>query len=134
MLRTGLCVALSVWSAMPASAEAPNPVFSPAVAEMSVQHLRHPIDLSQLFRDATRPRIEEDSAVLAPHYLEGRNSAESQGLSLGPLHIGGSNGMGGRHRHLAHFRVDGLTVFGGSVGGSVDGRSANIVLSWPAEP
>jgi hypothetical protein len=76
----------------------------------------------------------DDRAVLAPHESDSDNSAEAQGLSLGPFHVGGPGGMGGRHRHLANFRVDGVTIFGGSVGGSVDGRSAHIVLSWPTSP
>jgi hypothetical protein len=56
---------------------------------------------------------------------------EAQGLSIGPLRVG-SGGEVGRHVHLARFRVEGVTILGGSVSGGLDGRSANVVLSWPA--
>ncbi len=134
MLRTGLCVAVCVLNGMPALAEPPSSVSFPASAEISEHGLRHPIDLSAPFHGAMRPRMGDDREVLPSHDFDVGSSTESRGLSLGPLHIGGSNGMGGRHRHLASISVDGMTIFGGSVAGSVDGRSANIVLSWPASP
>jgi hypothetical protein len=81
-----------------------------------------------------RPQMEADRDVTRMPDANGDNPAEQHDLAVGPLHFGGTTSVGGRRRRLASFRVDGLTIFGGSVAGSVDGRSANIVLSWPASP
>ncbi|HEX3430667.1 MAG TPA: hypothetical protein VHT03_07255 [Rhizomicrobium sp.] len=52
------------------------------------------------------------------------------GINLGPLHtqFGGTTG---RHLHVATVKLEGVSVFGGSIGGSIDSRSARITLSWP---
>lgn len=137
MLRAGLCVAVCVWSGMPASAEPPLPAPVSNTGEMPDRGFRHPIDLSAPFHDAMRPQSRDDRAVLSSHDAENDSATAAQGLSLGPFHVGGfegSDGMGRKHRRFASFRVDGVTIFGGSVAGNVDGRSANIVLSWPASP
>ena len=133
MFRTGLCATLCIWSAMPAAAESLSPVSLPAIAEAPPHGFRHPIDLSAPFRGAMRSQSGDDRAVLNSHGQDDNNSTETQGVSVGPLRFGSGGGMG-RHTHLARFKVEGVTIFGGSVGGSLDGRSANIVLSWPAGP
>jgi hypothetical protein len=45
--------------------------------------------------------------------------------------IGGGSGIPGHH-HGANFRLEGVSIFGSSISGSVDGRSARIALTWPA--
>jgi hypothetical protein len=113
---------------------APFPVTPfPLTSEASVHELRHAIDLSAPIHGVTQPRTDDNRAILLSHSWESENSTETQGLSVGPLRIGSGDQIG-RHVHLAHFRVEGVTILGGSVGGSLDGRSANIVLSWPANP
>lgn len=52
------------------------------------------------------------------------------GVSIGPLHADFGGTTGG-HMHLATVKLEGVSVFGGSVGGSIDSRSARITLSWP---
>lgn len=54
-------------------------------------------------------------------------------INLGPLHTE-FGGITGRRMNLATMRLDGVSVFGGSIGGSVTSRSARITLSWPASP
>lgn len=137
MLRAGLCVAVCVWSGMAALAEPSFPSSFPTAGKMPDHGIGHPIDLSAPLRDAMRPQIGDDRAALPPRDAESGSPTYAQGLSVGPFHVGGlegSGGMGRKHRRLASFRLDGVTIFGGSVAGSVDGRSANIVLSWPASP
>lgn len=131
MLRAILCVGLTVWSGL-VWAEPGFP--SSAASESSGLIPGRPIDLSAPFRGAMRQRWEDDRAEMQPHEIDGKDSVGSRGLSFGPFQVGGSGFSGGRHRHLASFKLNGVTVFGGSVAGSVDGRSANIVLSWPANP
>lgn len=52
------------------------------------------------------------------------------GIRLGPLRTE-FGGITGRHLHLATVRLEGISIFGGSIGGSIDSRSARITLSWP---
>jgi hypothetical protein len=54
-------------------------------------------------------------------------------INLGPLHTE-FGGVTGRRMNLATMRLEGVSVFGGSVGGSISSRSARITLSWPANP
>ena len=43
-------------------------------------------------------------------------------------------GMTGRHMHVATVRLEGVSILGGSIGGSLDSRSARITFSWPTSP
>ena len=60
-------------------------------------------------------------------------NSETPGFSIGPLRTE-FGGVSGRHMHLATIKLQGLSVFGGSVGASLDSRSAKISLSWPTSP
>ena len=131
MKHTGLCVAVSVWSAMPASAE-PLSVASPPPA-VHAEGFSHPIDLSAPFRGEIRPHETDDHALVSYEDGDRDGSTARPGFSLGPLRAGVGT-MGIKRAHLATFRVDGVTIFGANIGGSVDGRSAHIVLSWPSGP
>ena len=55
------------------------------------------------------------------------------GISVGPLHTQ-FGGVAGLHMHLATVRLEGVSAFGGSIGGSIDSRSARITLTWPTSP
>ncbi|HTT84052.1 MAG TPA: hypothetical protein VMF67_11265 [Rhizomicrobium sp.] len=106
---------------------------SPFMAGNSGREPASAIDLSAPFRGAIRQRSGNDPTLLPRQGWNQDDATEAQGLSLGPLRAG-LGGMSGTHAHLASFRLQGVTVFGGSIGGSVDGRSANVVLSWPTNP
>jgi hypothetical protein len=54
-------------------------------------------------------------------------------ISLGPLHTE-FGGVTDRHMHLATVKLEGVSVFGGSIGGSIDSRSARITFSWHTSP
>jgi hypothetical protein len=59
--------------------------------------------------------------------------AQTQGFSIGPFRAEAVTRYGGRGRraHLApHYRLEGLTVLGGAIGGSVDGRGGMVTLEW----
>jgi hypothetical protein len=51
-------------------------------------------------------------------------------ISFGPFRtqFGGTTG---RHMHLATVKLEGVSILGGSIGGSIDSRSARITFSWP---
>lgn len=61
------------------------------------------------------------------------NDGARPGFSLGPLRAE-FGGVTGRRMHLATVRLEGVSVFGGSVGASLGSRSAKITLSWPTAP
>ena len=61
------------------------------------------------------------------------DNGETPGFSLGPVRTE-FGGVSGHHMHLATIKLQGLSVFGGSVGASLDSRSAKISLSWPTSP
>lgn len=92
--------------------------------------VQRPIDLS------LPERIHHSASPLAgtefssPQFDAGQTTLANPGISLGPLRteFGGTTG---RHMHLATVRLEGVSVFGGSIGGSIDSRSARVTLSWP---
>lgn len=59
--------------------------------------------------------------------------AQSRGFSIGPFHAEAVTRYAsrGRRAHMApHYRLEGLTVLGGALGGSVDGRGGMVTLEW----
>ena len=73
----------------------------------------------------------EDLPLLGPE--RGPPLAQSQGFSIGPFRAEAATRYGGRGRraHLApHYRLEGMTVFGGAIGGSMDGRGGMVTLEW----
>ena len=89
-----------------------------------------PIDLNTGFRAAQMPPGGEDTVLPIPHEPEGPGTPESLPRAFGPQRAG-PPGIMSKREHAATFRLQGVTLFGGSVAGSVDGRSAHLLLSWP---
>jgi hypothetical protein len=54
------------------------------------------------------------------------------GFGIGLLRAHGTDtaGFGRRHGPKPRYRLDGVSVLGGSIGGSVDGRGAMLSLHW----
>jgi hypothetical protein len=80
------------------------------------------------------PRYAPDSGQNGlPDYARLNNRSEdaapASGLSFGPIHAESETING--HRRV-HYRVEGLTMFGGDVGGSVGRRGAMLTLHWPS--
>jgi hypothetical protein len=71
-----------------------------------------------------------NASVSAPNTARWDESASRTSINLGPLHAE-FGGVTGRHMHLATVKLEGVSVFGANVGGSLDSRSARITLSWP---
>jgi hypothetical protein len=89
-----------------------------------------PIDLNTGFRPPQRPPASEDAALPLAREPEGPGAPESFPRAFG-LPRAGVPGMMSKREHVATFRLQGVTLFGGSVAGDVDGRSAHLLLSWP---
>jgi hypothetical protein len=70
-----------------------------------------------------------DVPLLGPE----RAPPSSAGFSIGPLRAEGFTneiGKGGRVRFRPHYRLEGVSVLGGSIGGSLDTRGGMLTLNW----
>jgi len=118
------------------SANLPNAVRTytePALSPPPVQHVTaRPIDLSVV--GAVHASAISRSGLSAPFSAPGPDrwdeSASRTSINVGPLHAE-FGGVSGRHMHLATVRLEGVSILGASVGGSLDSRSARIILRWP---
>lgn len=61
------------------------------------------------------------------HYTPSRSS-----FGLGPIRADGAQeeGFGRRHALRPRYRLEGVNILGGSVGGTIDGRGAMLNLHW----
>lgn len=120
----------------PAASTAPTASLStPAIQNEAPHPVNRVIDLS-VAGALHNPAIPSESAGVGgvPAGDERRwDNGQSPGFSLGPFRTE-FGGVTGRHMHLATIKLQGLSVFGGSVGASLDSRSARISLSWPTSP
>jgi hypothetical protein len=73
----------------------------------------------------------EDLPLLGPD--RGPPFAQAQGFSIGPFRAEAVTRYSGRGRHqrlAPHYRLQGVTVLDGALGGSVDGRGGMVTLEW----
>ena len=128
MLRVGLFVMLLLVGVAPAAGEPADLLTATGTAAFS-----RPIDLGAGFRLHQMPTAGEDAVLPGPPEPEGVGVPEPA-VRTPSLPRPGLPGIIGKRERAATFRLEGVTLFGGSVAGSVDGRSANILLSWPINP
>lgn len=94
--------------------------------------LERPIDLSTVdaHKIAPPPRYQE-----TPFPSDTQDSRWTQPIAIPGLSFGmAGEGTGRFAKHYAILKLQGVTLFGGNVGGSIDGRSAHLVLTWPTGP
>ena len=80
------------------------------------------------------PRRETPPLLGVLHMHRNFSSSEPEGpsLSFGPIPDEMQPPMSGkRHKKLGHIDVDGLSLLGASVGGSVSGHGGAVTLVWP---
>jgi hypothetical protein len=96
-------------------ASAPSHIDLPSADSFLYRHARH---------EETEDLTFESTHASAPP--PGGSSGPS--INIGAFHaeIGGT----GTHAHLAHYTLEGVQVMGGSVSGSIDGKSARIAIDW----
>jgi hypothetical protein len=77
-------------------------------------------------------RARADSALLGGDTARVHYTPTERGFSIGPLRADGAQevGLGRRGGFKPHYRLEGVSVMGGSVGGTVDGRGAMLSLRW----
>ena len=112
----------------------------PAIAATAAPvHRLDGFDANLIRQDEPRLRMPGEFA-LAPHRgapsdnglilgLQGgsQEAPPAAGLSFGPIHAESEMVNGRRH---VHYRVDGLTLLGGDIGGSVSRHGAMLTLHW----
>jgi hypothetical protein len=132
-MRTAFSVLFLIGAmAIPAAAHSPMLPGAPPPMQRNLASAPSHIDLpsadSFLYRHARR----EDTENLTLD--SGRVSAPPSGGTSGPsIDIGAFHaeiGGTGTHAHLAHYTLEGVQVMGGSVSGSIDGKSARIAIDW----
>ncbi len=77
-------------------------------------------------------RARADSVLLGDESSRIHYTPSQAGFGIGPIRADGadSDGLGRRHGLRPHYRLEGVSVLGGSVGGSIDGRGAMLSLHW----
>lgn len=110
-----------------------QPALSPSLPAARETFSR-PIDLSvaAAIHDSAMERSDERLSTPENSGFAGGADVHPS-INLGPLHTE-FGGVTGRRMNLATMKLEGVSVFGGSIGGSISSRSARITLSWPANP
>lgn len=111
----------------------------PALAMAAPVHRLDGFDAQLVRQDEPRLRLPGEFAY-APHLgpsgddgliLSLRNGQldghAASGISFGPIHAESEIVNGRRH---VHYRVEGLTLLGGDIGGSVSRHGAMLTLHW----
>jgi hypothetical protein len=77
-------------------------------------------------------REQADSVLLGNEASRTHYTPSKSSFGLGPIRADGAQEEGfGRRRGLRpRYRLEGVNVLGGSVGGSIDGRGAMLSLHW----
>jgi len=80
------------------------------------------------------PRSRDRLPLLGP--ARPMPGGDNSGFSIGPIHADAITrySRSGKPHLAPHYRLEGVTVLGGSLGGSVDGRGGMVTLNWHTGP
>lgn len=109
----------------------------PAAVMAAPVHRFTGLDADLVQQNAPRLRMPDSTYGPAPqdggllifglHRTQQPDASPASGISFGPIHAESETINGRRH---VHYRVDGLTLMGGEIGGSVSHRGAMLTLHW----
>jgi hypothetical protein len=123
--------AASAAHAAPMASSGPMAGLQPGPATLDIAHSGRPaLDLSGHGR-FIEPAHHADLPLLGPERAPPLSG--SGGFAIGPFHADTVTKFSARSgkAHLSpHYRLDGVTLFGGAIGGSVDGRGGMLTLQW----
>jgi hypothetical protein len=120
---------------------------SPALHELPV--VREPLPAHELPVARELPATHEPLALSDQMHFTMRHRADlpllgpqpqpppSRGFSIGPIRAEGFSaqmGKNGKMRFKPHYHLDGISVLGGSIGGSIDTRGGIVTLNWKTSP
>ena len=133
-MRTRLSVVVVLAGmTVPAAAHSPSmepsPLSNPPPHEVPLQTIDLPSAGAFLARNASSD--EDDSLLLGKMRTRYQGEAHATpSIHIGAFHVelGGTS----EKMHFAHYTLDGVRVMGGEISGSIDSRSARIMLRWPS--
>jgi hypothetical protein len=137
LLLCGICAERSPVFALQSSAATPGIAtedkrISTLSGATTVPDRPPALDLSAIADHARPLRVNRRDDLVLPHAPEEEPGAPA--LSFGPISFGSmrteTDSRGMVHRRAPTFQVEGVSLFGSSISGSVDGRSAHITLTW----
>ncbi len=77
----------------------------------------------------SRPSHEDATLLLSAHGQLAPPPNIPPSISVGPFRA--ELGSGSGHAHLAKYRLEGVEILGGGISGTIDGRAAQLAISWP---
>jgi hypothetical protein len=133
-MRAAVLMGLMLMAGAAARA-APLAGLPPSPATLDIDHAdRAALDFSGHGRALEAAR-HADLPLLGPERAPPPSGAG--GFAIGPFHadtITKFSGRSGKAHLSPHYRLDGVTLFGGAIGGSVDGRGGMVTLQWKTGP
>jgi hypothetical protein len=134
MWRSVMFAGMLLVGAGPALGDPPgSSTASTGSAAIPEQEMNRPIDLSVGVRAPQFSPATEEAVPSMPRDPEGGGLSDAPIRPTG-LARPGVPGIASKHEHIATFQLHGISLFGGNIAGSVDGRSAHLMLSWPTSP
>jgi hypothetical protein len=131
-MRTGFSVLFLIGvMAVPAAAHAPFSTSAELPMPRNFASARAPSHIDLPSADSFLYRHREDTEGLTfdtTHTTAPQSGTSGPAIDIGAFHaeIGGT----GTHAHLAHYTLEGVQVMGGTVSGSIDGKSARVTIDW----
>jgi hypothetical protein len=132
-MRAPVCFAAALLSATAASAAGPLQE-TVALTKLDSDPPRRPLSAIADQPKFELPRSREILPLLGP--ARPVPGGVNTGFSIGPIHADAITrySRSGKPHLAPHYRIDGVTVLGGSLGGSVDGRGGMVTLNWHTGP
>jgi hypothetical protein len=126
-----VALAATAGHAAPLASTGPMADLQPGLPTLDTAHPgRAALDLSGHER-FIEPTQHTDLPLLGPERAPPVSG--SGGFAIGPFHadtVTKFSRRGGKAHVAPHYRLDGVSVFGGAIGGSVDGRGGMLTLQW----
>ncbi|HSC18454.1 MAG TPA: hypothetical protein VLC74_06025 [Rhizomicrobium sp.] len=132
-MRAPVCFAAAVLSATAVSA-AGLPQDTLALTKLDSDPSRRPLSAIAAQPKFDLPRSRERLPLLGP--TRPMPGGVNTGFSIGPIHADAITrySRSGKPHLAPHYRIDGVTILGGSLGGSVDGRGGMVTINWHTGP
>ena len=133
-MRAAVLIGLAMAATSTANA-VPITGLPPGPATLNIEHSDRAAPAFSGHGRFVEPARRPDLPLLGPERAPPLSGAG--GFAIGPFHadtITKFSARGGKAHLSPHYRLDGVTLLGGAVGGSVDGRGGMVTLQWKTGP